>query len=73
MMRCRLPWVTHEVFPYHPGTAQTWKYPIKLRWQDNDVRLRATENEEWLYNVANQLLTEDLECCRRHRRGKVRA
>ena len=64
VLRCRVPWVEAAAFPQVNANAQTWHYPVQLH-ADAAAMLNATFLEGQLYARANELLTEDLECCRR--------
>ena len=66
VMRCRVPWFSATEFPDGRayGTAQSWHYPLELRRNRSHVE-RAAATELQLYELANTLLSADLECCRR--------
>ena len=71
VLRCRVPWVEATAFPHSDVNAQTWKYPVQLR-ADAAAMLNATFLEDQLYARANEILTEDLECCRRRSGATIR-
>ena len=68
VLRCRVPWIGATALPHTAANAQTWSYPVKLR-NEAGLMLNATFLEGQLYARANEILTENLECCRRRRRG----
>ena len=63
VLRCRVPWVERTKLPHSDFNAQTWRYPVQLH-TDTAAMRNATYLEDQLYARANEILTEDLECCR---------
>lgn len=66
VVRCRLPWAAASAaaLPHVAATAQTWAYPVTLKLESAAMR-RATALEDRLYALANELLSADVECCRK--------
>ena len=63
VLRCRLPWINATTLPRVESNAQTWAYPVNLT-MDAELMRNHTVVEQYLYELADLLLTADLACCR---------